>query len=76
MNLEQLKTDLEQLDITSQTLSTSSGLQKEYPIFKNKVLVFTKNLKDIYKQESDLVAEMKKIASSSVIPSTKVVPTQ
>lgn len=75
-NVEQLKTDLDQLDIISQSLSSGSSLTKDYPGFKNKALVFTKNLKDFYKQESDLVVEMKKIASSSVTPSIKVVPTQ
>lgn len=76
INLEQLKINLEELNIISQTISSNSDSRKEYPVFKNKVLVFTRNLKDIYKQESDLVVEMKKITNAPVIPSIKVVPTQ
>lgn len=76
VNFEQLKTDLEQLDIISQTLSSSSSLPKDYPVFKNKALVFIKSLKDIYKQETDLLAEMKKITTTSATVSIKAEPTK
>ena len=76
INLEQAKIDLVQFDLASQSFNTSSSPKKDYLAFKNQVLTFIKNIRDVYKLELDLVTDIKQIASVAAVPSGKVAPTQ
>lgn len=75
-NLKQLKVDLVQLDLASQALNTSERSKEDYLAFKNQVLIFTKNLKNVYKSELDLVNDMKKTVNPQGTSSAKVNPIQ
>lgn len=59
VQLEQLKINLPQLDLASQTLSVSSSPKKDFPLFKTQALTFIKDLKNVYKLELELVTELK-----------------
>lgn len=76
VSLEQIKIDAAQLDLASQTLVSASTPRKDFPVFKNQVLLVTKNLKDVYKTELDLVSDLKLIASVTAVPSVRAVPTK
>lgn len=73
--LGQLRGDLSQLSMTAKTFSTSSSSPKDYQAFKNQALLLTKNLKDIYKLEQELVSDLKRVASVTAVPTKGVAPT-
>lgn len=74
--LTKSKTDLAALNAQSQALGTNTSTRQDYILFKNKVMVLTKNLKDVYKLELDLVANIKKQAVATATPTAVVIPTK
>lgn len=74
--LMKAKTSLAALNAQSQALSTNTSTRQDYILFKNQVMVLTKNLKDVYKLELDLVANMKKPAVATATPTAVVIPTK
>lgn len=67
-NVEKLKVDFAQLNSQYYALNVSTSSKQDYLLFKSQLAAFIKNLKDVYKAESDLVAVIKKAASVTVTP--------
>ncbi|MBI3380243.1 hypothetical protein HY029_05810 [Candidatus Gottesmanbacteria bacterium] len=66
--IEMLKTSFTKLNHESQSFTTSSFSKQDYLLFRTQLIDFTKNLGDVYKQEFDLLASIKKVASVTTIP--------
>lgn len=69
--LGKLKSDLAQLNLQSQSFMMSPTPLKDYLQFKNQALTLTKNLKDVYRVESDLVTGIKQLKLETATPSVQ-----
>jgi len=74
--LTKSRTDLLALNAQSKTFISATATRQDYLLFKNQLLTFNKNLKDIYKLELDLVANMKRQAVATATPMITALPTK
>ncbi len=74
--VKQLKTDLTQLDLQVQSATGTGISKKDYFLFRSQTMILIGNIKDVYILESDLVSQMKKIATVTATPVAKTIPLQ
>mgnify|MGYP001567985655 FL=1 len=76
IQVKQLKTDLSKLDLQFQSASTAGISKKEYPLFRSQAISLIGSIKEVHISESDLVTQMKNIASVSSTPEVNAVPSK
>lgn len=74
--VKQLNADLIQLDLQVQSASATGVSKKDYILFRSKTMTLIGKIKDVYLLESDLISQMKKIATVTATPKTNTVPLQ
>lgn len=74
--VKQLNADLIQLDFQVKSASVTGVSKKDYVLFRSQTMTLIGKIKEVYLLESDLISQMKKMATVTAIPKAKTVPLQ
>lgn len=75
-SLEQLNSDLAQLEAQLQSFALSSSTKSDMVLFKKELKSYNTKLKQLHKLELNLIFEMKKLKAATEAPKLKAIPLQ